>query len=157
MIWATVSSQSCLCWLHRASPSLATKNITNLISVLIIWWCPCVESSLVFLEEDVCYDQCVLLAKTLLAFSLLHFVQQGETCLLLQVFLDFLLLHSYALWWKGHRFLVLVLECLVGHHRTVELQLLWHSWLGNRLGLLWYWMVCLGNEQRLYCHFWDCI
>ena len=27
------------------------------------WWCPCVESSLVLLEEDVCYYQCVLLAE----------------------------------------------------------------------------------------------
>ena len=51
MIWATVSSQSCLCWLCRASPSLAAKNIINLISVSTIWWCPCAESSLVLLEE----------------------------------------------------------------------------------------------------------
>ena len=35
----------------------------NLISVLTIWWCPCVESSLMLLEEGVCYDQCILLAK----------------------------------------------------------------------------------------------
>ena len=56
MIWATVSSRSCFCWLYRASPSLAAKNIINLISVLTIWWCPCVESSLVSLEEGVCYD-----------------------------------------------------------------------------------------------------
>ena len=47
MIWTTVGSQSCFCWLYRASPSLAVKNIINLISVLTIWWCPCVESSLV--------------------------------------------------------------------------------------------------------------
>ena len=40
MIWATVSSQSCFCWLCRASPSLAAKNIINLISVLTIWWGP---------------------------------------------------------------------------------------------------------------------
>jgi len=45
MIWATVSSWSCFCWLYRASPSLAAKNIINPISVLTIWWCPCVESS----------------------------------------------------------------------------------------------------------------
>ena len=64
MIWATVCSRSCFCWLYRASPSLAAKNITNLISMLTIWWCPCVESSLVLLEEGVCYDQCVLLANT---------------------------------------------------------------------------------------------
>ena len=84
--------------------------------------------------------------KTLLAFALLHFVLQGQTC---KVFLDFFLLHSSRLWWKGHLFLVLVLEGLVGPHRTVQLQLLWQLWLGHRFGLLWYWMVCLVNEQRV--------
>ena len=34
------------------------------------------------------------LGKTLLAFALLHSVFQGQICLLLQVFLEFLLLHS---------------------------------------------------------------
>ena len=154
MIWATVSSQYCFCWLYRVSPSLAAKNTINLISVLTIWWCPCVESSLVLLEEGVCYDQCVLLAKTLLAFSLLHFVLQGQTCLF---WLDFLLLHSSHLWWKIHLFWVLVLEGLVGLHKTIQVQLLQHYWLGHRLGLLWYWMLCLANEQRSFCHFWDCI
>ena len=33
-------------------------------------------------------------------------------------------------------FLVLVLEDLVGLHGTVQLKLLWHYWLGHRLGLL---------------------
>ena len=41
----------------------AAKNIINLISVPTIWWCPCVESSFVLLEEGVCYDHCILLAK----------------------------------------------------------------------------------------------
>ena len=36
------------------------------------------------------------LGKLLLAFALLHSVFQGQICLLLQVFLDFLLLHSAA-------------------------------------------------------------
>ena len=62
MIWAIVSSRSCFCWLYRASPSLATKNTVNLILVLTIWWCPCVESSLVLLEEGVCYNQCDVLS-----------------------------------------------------------------------------------------------
>ena len=65
MIWATVSSWSCFCWLYRASPPLAAKNIINLILVLTIWWCPCVESSLVLLEEGVCYDQCIFLANSI--------------------------------------------------------------------------------------------
>ena len=38
MIWATVSSQSCFCWLYRASPSSTAKNLINLILVLAIWW-----------------------------------------------------------------------------------------------------------------------
>ena len=32
--------------------------------MLTISWCPCVESSLVLLEEGVCYDQCILLEET---------------------------------------------------------------------------------------------
>jgi len=44
------------------------------------------------------------LGKTLLAFTLLHFVLQGQICLLLQVSLDILLLHLSPLWWKGHLF-----------------------------------------------------
>ena len=97
MIWATVSSRFCVCWLYRASASSAAKNIIILISVLTIWWCSCVESSLVLLEEGVHHDQCILLAK-LLAFALLHFVFHGQICLLLLVSLDFLFLHSSPLW-----------------------------------------------------------
>ena len=46
--------------------------------------------------------QCLLwpvrsLGRTLLAFALLHSVLQGQICLLLQVFLNFLLLHSSPL------------------------------------------------------------
>ena len=47
MIWATISSRSCFCCMYRDSPSLLARNIINLISVLTIWWYPCVESSLV--------------------------------------------------------------------------------------------------------------
>ena len=91
------------------------------------------------------------LGKTLLAFALLHSVLQGQICLLLQVSLGFLLLHSSPLWWNEHLFGVLIIEGLVGLHRTVIIT------DGHRLGLLWYWMVCLGNEQRSFCHFWDYI
>ena len=51
-------------------------------------------------------------------------------------------------------FWVLVLKHLVGLHKTIQLQLLQRYWLGHRLWLLWYWMVCLGNEQRSFCRFW---
>ena len=53
------------------------------------------------------------LGRTLLAFALLHSVLQGQIFLLLQVFLDFLLLHSSPLEGKGHLFWVLVLEGLL--------------------------------------------
>ena len=87
------------------------------------WWCPRVESSLVF------GTGCLLwpvhsLGKSPLAFDLFHSVLQGQICLLLQVFLYFLLLHCSPLKWKGHLFWVLVLKGLVGLHRTVQLQLL---------------------------------
>ena len=87
------------------------------------------------LEESICYDQCILLAK-LLAFALLQFVQQGQTCLLLQVSLDSLLLHLNPYYEKGILFLLLVPEGLVGLHRTSQLQLLWHEQWGHRLGCL---------------------
>ena len=96
--------QSCFCWLYRASPCSAAKNIINVISVLA----NCVMSMrrAIFCVVG---RGCLLwpvnsLEKTLLAFALLHFVLQGQICLLLQVSLDFLLLHSNPLWWKGHLF-----------------------------------------------------
>ena len=58
------------------------------------------------------------LDKTLLAFALLHFELQGQTCLLFWVSLDFLLFHSNPLWWTWHLFLVFVLEGIVFLHRT---------------------------------------
>ena len=156
MIWATVSSQSCFCWLYRASPSLAAKNVINLISVLTIWWCPCVESSLMLLEDGVCYDQCVLLAKLLVLTCFVLYSKAKFACYFRYLLTSYFCIpvpynEKYIFWG------VLVLEGLVGLHRTTQLQLLQHYWSGNRHGLVWYWMVCLGNEQRFFCCFSDCI
>ena len=63
MVCATVSFQSYFCWVFRASPSFPANNKISLILVLTVWWCPCVESSLVLLEEGICYDQYSLLAE----------------------------------------------------------------------------------------------
>ena len=158
MIWATVSSWSCFCSLHRACPSLAPKNIINLILVLAIWWClmVCVEYSLLYLEEGICYDQCILLAKLSVNLCPASFHTPLSNLSLLQVSLDFLLLHSSSLWWNGHFFFVLILEGLVDLHRTILFQPLQHYCLGHRLGVLWYWMVCVGNKQKPFCCFWDC-
>ena len=64
------------------------------------------------------------LGKTLLAFTLLHFVLQGQTCLSLQVSFDFLLLYSRPLCGKELLFLVLILESLLGFYRMVQLHFL---------------------------------
>ena len=80
----------------------------------------------------------------------------GIWCLFFFLLVYAIILHSSPLSWKRHLFGVLVLEGLVSLCRAIQLQLLRHYWSGHRLGLLWYWMVCPGNEQRSFCHFWDC-
>ena len=156
MIWATVSSQFCICWLYRASPSLMAKNNQYDFGIDRLVMSVCRVFSCVVGRGCLLWPMCFL-DKTLLAFALLHSILQGQICLLVQVFLDFLLLHSSPQWWQGHAFRVLVLDSLVGPHRTIQLQLLRCYWSGHRHGLLWYWMFCLGNEQRSFCCFWDCI
>ena len=130
MTWATVSFQSCFCQLYRTSLSLASKNIINLILVLTIWWCPCVESSLVLLEECVCQ-----FANT---FSL-----QNSVSLCLALFCTprpNLPVTSGIFWLPTFVFQSPImkrtsfggfLESLVGLHRTNQIQLLQHYWLGH--------------------------
>ena len=56
---------------------------------------------------------------------------QGQICLLLQVFLYFLLLHIPVPYNEKHIFLgLLVLKGLVGLHRTIHLQIVQHYWSG---------------------------
>ena len=87
MIWATVSSWSCFCWLYRASPS-------RLQRIQSIWF-RCWPSGDGHVSSCVVGRGCLLwparLLAKLLAFALHHFVLQGQTCLLLQGSLDFLL------------------------------------------------------------------
>ena len=111
MVCATVSSQSCFCWLYKTSPSLAAKNNQSDFSVDHLVMSMCRVFSCVVGRGCLLWPVCSL-GKTLLAFALLRSVLQGQICLLLQVILDFLLLHSSPLWWKGHLFWVLVLEGL---------------------------------------------
>ena len=153
MIWATVSSWPRFCWLYRASPSLAAKNIISLISVLTIWWCPCVESCVVG-------RGCLLwpvhfLGKTLLSLPCFIPYSKAKFACYSRCFLTSYFWIPLPYNEKDIFFGVLVLKGLVGLHRTFQLQLLQRYWLGHRLGLLWYWMACLGNEQRSFCHFWD--
>ena len=75
------------------------------------------------LEEGVCYDQCVLLAKAMLAFALLHCVLNA----ILACYSRYRLISYFCIpvpYDEKDLFLVLVLEGLVGLHRTGQLQLL---------------------------------
>ena len=125
--------------------------------VLTIWWCPCVESSLVLLEEGVCYDQCISWQNSVSLCPALFCIPKpnvpvtpGSSWLPTFAF-------QFPILKRTSFFLVVVLEVLMGLHRTVQLQLLQYYWSGHGLDLLWYWMVCFGNKQRSFCHFWDCI
>ena len=120
--------------------------------VLTFWWCSYIESSLGLLEKGIFYDQHVFFDKTLLAFVLIHFVFQDQTCLLFQVSLEFLLLHSNLLWWKGHLFGFSSRKCCMSSKNWSTLTS-YTQLQGHRLGLLWCWVVCLGNKLRSFCHF----
>ena len=77
------------------------------------------------------------LDKTLLTFALLHFILQGQICLVFW----YLLTSYFCIPIPYEEKNIFFLCCSL--HRTCQLQLLQHQWLGHRLGLLWCWMVCL--------------
>ena len=89
------------------------------------------------------------LGKTLLAFALFILYSKAKFACYSRCFLTSYFCIPVPYNEKGHLFWVLVLKCLVGLHRTIQLQLLQHYWL-YRLGLPWYWMLWLGNEQRFF-------
>ena len=152
MIWATVSSWSCFCWLYRAFSIFGCKEYNQShfgVDHLVMSMCR--VFSCVIGRGCLLWPVCSL-GKTLLAFALLHFILQGQTCLLFWISLDFHLLHSNPLWWKGHLYFGVSSRWPVGLHRAIQLHLLWHQ-SGHRLGLLWCWAVCLGNKRRSFCHF----
>ena len=164
MIWATISSQSCFCWLYRASPSLVAKNIINLISVLTIWWCPYTVFSCAVGRG--LYSLLLCCWKRVFAMTS-EFSWQNSISLCpasfctprpnLPVTPGISWCPTFAFQspiMKRYFLGVLILEGLVSLHSTIQLQ---HYWSRHRLALLWYWMVCLGKEQRSFCRFWDCI
>ena len=133
MIWAKVSSWSCFCWLYRASPSLAAKSIMNLILVLAIWWCPCVESSSLLL---CCWKRVFAMTS---AFSWQNSISLCPTSFHiprpnLAITPGVSWLPTFAsqspIMKRTFFFLVLVLKGLVGLHWFTLLQLLEHCWSG---------------------------
>ena len=158
MIWDIVSSRSCFCWLYRASPSLAAKNIINLALVWTIWWCTCVQSSLGLLKTRVfpcgfhtvtsifCWWNSVSLCSASFCTPRPNLpVTPGISYLPTFAFLS-PIMERISFW-------VLVLESLVCLHRTIQLQLLQHYWSGHRLGLPWYWMILPWKRTEIILSF----
>ena len=159
-IWATVSSQSYFCWLYRASLSLTANNTINLISVLTIWWYPSVQLSRVVGRVSLLWlvhslGKTVSLCPASFCTPRPNLpVTPGISWLPTFVFQSPMMKRTFYFFFF---FYVLVLESHVGLHRIVQLKLLWHFCLGQRVELLWYWMVCLGSEpSSFFCPFGDC-
>ena len=86
------------------------------------------------LEEGVCNDQCVLLAKLYLPLPCFILYFKAKFACYSRYFLTSYLCILIPYDEKDICFLVSVLEGLVGHHRTCQLELLQPHWLGHRLG-----------------------
>ena len=116
-MWTTVFSW-CFYWLHRDFLSFAENYTINLISVLTIWWCPYVESSLVLLEKGVCYEQCILLAKLCWPLSWFTLYSKAKSaCYSRYLWLPIFVFQSPVM--KKTSFFGSVLEGSVGLHKTV--------------------------------------
>ena len=155
MIWATVSSCS-FCWLYRATPIFSCKEYDQFdfgIDDLMMSMCRVISR---------CWKRVFTMTS---AFSWQNSVSLccASFCIPrpnLPVIPGIIWLPTFAFQspiMKRTSFLGVSSKKSCSLHRTVQLQLLQCYWLGHRLGLLWFWMVCLGNEQRSFCHFWDCI
>ena len=154
MIWTTVSSWSCFCWLHRTSPSCSKEynqsdfGIDHLVMSLYSVF-SCVKR--VFAMTSVFSWQISIIlcpASFWTPRPNLH-VTPGISWLPIFAFQSPIVKRT-SFWGVSSR-------RSLGLHRTVQLQLLQHYWSGHRLGLLWHWKVCLGNEQRSFCRFLYCI
>ena len=134
---------------YHSTCTVAAKNIINLLSILTIWWCSCVE----FL---------VLWKRGFAMTSAFSWQNSVSLCPVspctprpnLPVTPGISWLPTFAFQspiMKWHIFWVLVPEncrTIVGLHRTIQLQILQHYWLRYRLGLLWYWVVWLENRDH---------
>ena len=87
------------------------------------------------LKEGICCDQCVLLSK-LLTFALFNLYSKAKVACYSRYLLTFYFCVLVPYNEKDTFFWLLVPEGLTGLHGTSQLQLLWHQWLGHKLGLL---------------------
>ena len=144
MIWATINFSSYFFWLYRASPFSTAKNMINLVSELTIWWCSHVELSLELLER--------MFAMTIvLSWQNSVSLHPSSFCisrLFLPVILGISWIPTFAFQSPMIKrtffffFNINSRRCR-SFHRTAQLQLLWHQWLGHRRGLRWCCMVYL--------------
>ena len=158
MIWARASSESCFCWLYRAFPSLAAKNIINLISVLAIWWCPCVESSLVFLKRVFAMTSAFSWQNSVSLYPASFCTSKSNLPDTPGVsWLSTFAFQSPIM--KRISLLGVSLKGFVGLHRTIQPQLLQHNWSGHWITQLDYCDIerfVLETNRSFWC-FWDCI
>ena len=122
--------------------------------MLTIWWCPYVESFLCCWKKVFAMTSVFFWHNSISLCPASFCTPRPNLPVIPRVSWLLTFAFPYPIM-KRTSFLMLVLEGLVGLHRTVQLQLLQHYWSGHGLGLLWCWMVYLWNEQRSFCH-WDC-
>ena len=137
MIWATVSSWSCFCWLYRASPSLTAKNIINLITVVTICWCPCVESSL---RGAFSWQNSVSLCPASFCTQWINLPVTSGISWLPTFAFNFPVMKRTSLG-------VLALEGLVSLPKTTQFSFFGISGWGIDLDYCDFELFCLGNEQ----------
>ena len=156
MLWATVSSRSCFCWLSTAFPF----QLQRMLSVWFQYW-P---------FGDVHVWSCLLCCwkRVFAVTSPFSWHNSVSLCPASFCALRPNLLVTPGISWcpifafqsptinRTFFFPVLVLGGLLGLHRMYHLHLLQHQSLEHRLVLLWCWMVCLRDEPRSFCHFWSC-
>ena len=153
-----------MCLFHiNFSPYIQTNNIYKFLTLLLICYFVCIHHHW-NCPQDLnfsCIRGIFILGYIVLIYKSLLNLQTSQLSGAPSVqtpgvsWLPIFAFHSPIM--KRTSFGVLVLKGLAGLHRNIRLQLLQCYWLGHRLWLSWYWMVCLGNKQRSLCHFWDCI
>ena len=137
MIWVTVNSRSCFCWLYRASPYLASKNIINLILVLatgdvhVLSLLLCCLKRMFAMTSAFSWHNSISLCPASFRIPKPNLpVNPGVSWLPTFAFQSPIM--------KRTSFGVLFLKGLIGLHRTIQLKLLQCYCSGHRLGLLQY-------------------
>ena len=151
MIWDTVISRSCFYQLYRASPSLVQITYQSDFGIDHLVTSLCRDVSWVVGKGCLLWPACSLDKTVSLCTDSFCSPRPNLSVILGTSWLPAFAFQSPVM--KRTSFLVLVLEDLVGLHRTSQLQFLWYQWLEHRLGLLWCWMVCLWKQTEIILSF----